>query len=80
MSKLVGIVDLQTLLQRCCDTLSPTCIAMHHMPTAVRSILFHTYVTLIQTVYRALLTSAVSGTGHRIHTPKKCSADLLHYA
>ena len=39
--------------------------------TAVQSILFHTYVALIQTVYRALLTSAVSGIGHRIHTPKK---------
>ena len=25
---------------------------------------FHTYVTLIQTVYRAVLTSAVSGVGH----------------
>ena len=33
--------------------------------------MFHTHVTLIQTVYRALLTSAVSGIGHRIHTPKK---------
>ena len=30
-----------------------------------------TYVALIQTVYRALLTSAVSGIGHRMHTPKK---------
>ena len=33
--------------------------------------MFHTYVMLIQTVYRALLTSAVSGIGHRIHTPNK---------
>ena len=32
----------------------------------------HTY-TLIPTVYRALLTSAVSGIGHRIHTTKKKS-------
>ena len=40
-------------------------------PTAVRSILFHTYVTLIQTIYRALLTSAVSGIGHRILTLRK---------
>ena len=27
--------------------------------------------TLIPTVYRALLTNAVSGIGHRIHTTKK---------
>ena len=33
--------------------------------------IFHTYVMLIQTVYRTLLTSAVSEIGHRIHTPKK---------
>ena len=37
----------------------------------------HTYVTLIQTVYRALLASAVSGIGHRIHTPKKMANGLL---
>ena len=37
--------------------------------------MFHTYVTLVQTVYRALLTSAVSGIGHRIHTPKKTFAE-----
>ena len=36
--------------------------------------MFHTYVTLIQTVYRAMLTSAVLGIGHQIHTPKKIAA------
>ena len=29
------------------------------------------HVTLIQTIYRALLNSAVSGIDHRIHTPEK---------
>ena len=34
----------------------------------VQSFLFHIYLMLIQTVYRALLTSAVSGSGHQVHT------------
>ncbi len=38
--------------------------------------------TLIPTIYRALLKSAVSGTDHRIHTIKKtemsCAANAVH--
>ncbi len=41
---------------------------------APSKILFSTY-TLIPTVYRALLTSAVSGIGHRIHTTKRIRRD-----
>ena len=50
-------------------------------PTAVRSILFHTCFALMQTIYRALLTSAVSGIAHRIHPPKKTAAlGILNFA
>ena len=43
---------------------TPTCFTTH---SAVALSMY----TLIPTVYRALLKSAVSGIGHRIHTTKK---------
>ncbi len=42
-----------------------------HTASAVRTCQQPGMYTLIPTVYRALLKSAVSGTDHRIHTTKK---------
>ena len=55
--------SLQTLLQRFCNTLSPTCMAMHYMPNSYAKHPVFTLMlrALIQTIYRALLTSAVLG-------------------
>ena len=65
--------SLRTLLQRFCNTLSPTCMAMHYMPNSYAKHPIFTLMlrALIQTIYRALLTSAVSGVGHRIQSLKK---------
>ena len=41
--------------------------------------MLHTYVMLIQTVYRALLTSAISGIGHRI-TPLRKTTCMRTYS
>ena len=53
---------------------------MHYMPNSYAKHPVFTLMlrALIQTIYRALLTSAVSGVGHRIHTLKKikCSMQL----
>ena len=43
---------------------TPSCLPTHFAVTL-------SLYTLIPTVYRALLKSAVSGIGHRIHTTKK---------
>ena len=43
---------------------TPSCLPTHFAVTL-------SMYTLIPTVYRALLKSAVSGIGHRIHTTKK---------
>ena len=47
-------------------------MAMHYMPNSYAKHPVFTLMlrALIQTIYRALLTSAVSGIGHRIHTLK----------
>ena len=72
--------SLRTLLQRFCNTLSPTCMAMHYMPNSYAKHPVFTLMlrALIQTIYRALLTSAVSGIGHRIHTLQKSICIVLY--
>ena len=77
--------SLRTLLQRFCNTLSPTCMAMHYMPNSYAKHPVFTLMlrALIQTIYRALLSTVPgSGIGHRIHTIKKkvtvCSCHLLN--
>ncbi len=49
---------------------TPSCLPTHFAVTL-------SMYTLIPTVYRALLKSAVSGIGHRIHTTKKKAFELL---
>ncbi len=50
-------------------TASIVCLRVHRMPKAQQVTL--SMYTLIPTVYRALLKSAVSGTDHRIHSTKE---------
>ena len=54
-------------------------VAFYRPPNCLPSYFayFRTY-TLIPTVYRALLTSAVSGNGQRIHTTKESGLLNLH--
>ena len=53
-----------------CPGVCQTQRSMHHMPNSYAKHPVFTLMlrALVQTIYRALLTSAVSGIGHRIHT------------
>ena len=69
--------SLQTLLQPFCNILFPTCITMHHMPNSCCA--KHPVPHLCCADPDGLpcfLTSAVSGTGHQIHTPYTETAAL----